>query len=119
MTVASVRTAERREQSIIMDDPIDSRVASALEQFGAELEAIFIGPPPAKPAAPPNGECEGSDLIREAAQPAAKPEPPVQTLGIVETELADVLMQEGIVVRGIDVARVVAVATGREVTWAA
>jgi hypothetical protein len=46
-------------------------------------------------------------------------EPVPATLGTVETELANVLMQEGIVVRGIDVARVVAVATGREVTWAA
>ena len=113
-----VRQGERREQSVMMDDPVDSKVASALEQFGAELEAIFIGPPPARPAAPANGETKGPTSSEKPA-PAAKPEPPVETLGIVETELADVLMQEGIVVRGIDVARVVAVATGREVTWAA
>ena len=116
---SSVREADRREQSVIMDDPVDSRVASALQQFGAELEAIFIGPPPAaKVAAPANGEAKGP-ASAEQPEPVAKPEPPVETLGIVETELADVLMQEGIVVRGIDVARVVAVATGREVTWAA
>jgi len=114
----SVRQGERREQSTIMVDPVDSKVASALEQFGAELEAIFIGPPPSRPAAPANGESKGPASSEKPA-PAAKPEPPVETLGIVETELADVLMQEGIVVRGIDVARVVAVATGREVTWAA
>jgi ATP-dependent Clp protease ATP-binding subunit ClpA len=114
----SVRQGERREQSTIMVDPVDSKVASALEQFGAELEAIFIGPPPSRPAAPANGDAKGPTSSEKPA-PAAKPEPPVETLGIVETELADVLMQEGIVVRGIDVARVVAVATGREVTWAA
>ena len=113
-----VRESERREQSVMMNDPVDSRVASALEQFGAELEAIFIGPPPTRAAAPANGEAKGPASTEQPA-PAAKPEPPVETLGIVETELADVLMQEGIVVRGIDVARVVAVATGREVTWAA
>ena len=48
---ASVRQAEPREQSVVMDDPVDSRVASALQQFGAELEAILIGPPPARTAA--------------------------------------------------------------------
>jgi hypothetical protein len=103
---------------MIMDDPVDSRVASALEQFGAELEAIFIGPPPQKPAAAPPSEPKGA-TPSEKPEPVRAPEPPVETLGIVETELAEILMQEGIVVRGIDVARVVAVATGREVTWAA
>jgi ATP-dependent Clp protease ATP-binding subunit ClpA len=115
---SAVRQGERREQSVIMDDPVDSKVASALEQFGAELEAILIGPPPSKAAAPANGEAKGPASTGRPVPPP-KPEPPVETLGIVETELADVLMQEGIVVRGIDVARVVAVATGREVTWAA
>jgi ATP-dependent Clp protease ATP-binding subunit ClpA len=115
---SGVRQSERREQSIIMDDPVDSKVANALQQFGAELEAILIGPPPSKPAAPPTGEAKGPTSTEKPA-PSPRPEPPVQTLGIVESELADILMKEGIVVRGIDIARVVAVATGREVTWAA
>jgi len=116
---SSVRQGERRANPMIMDDPVDSRVASALEQFGAELEAIFIGPPPAqKVAAPAPNDPKGVNGS-EKSEPVRAPEPPVETLGIVATELADVLMQEGIVVRGIDVARVVAVATGREVTWAA
>jgi ATP-dependent Clp protease ATP-binding subunit ClpA len=104
------------EQAAMIDDPIDRNVAAALQQFGAELEAIFIGPTPARPA-------PKSPPPPSAPPPAAEPKPsrpPVPlTLGVVETELADVLRQEGIVVRGIDVARVVAVATGREVTWAA
>jgi ATP-dependent Clp protease ATP-binding subunit ClpA len=112
------RQSAHREQSMFMDDPVDNRVASALEQFGAELEAILIGPPPTKPAAAPNGESKGPTSSEKPA-PASRPEPPAETLGIVESELADILMQEGIVVRGIDVARVVAVSTGREVTWAA
>jgi len=106
-------TAERDER---VDSTIDSGMA-ALEQFGAELEAIFIGPPPTRPA----------PQSRETKEPTSTPRPePVRetetapaTLGTVETELAVVLMEEGVVVRGIDVARVVAVATGREVTWAA
>ena len=113
--LASRRSA--RAEPITMESPIDSGI-SALEQFGAELEAIFIGGPPTRPA--PAGEgAKGPPPSSPPQQPAAEPEAPPSTLGTVETELADVLMQEGIVVRGIDVARVVAVATGREVTWAA
>jgi len=106
-----------REEAVFMEDPIDNKVATALEQFGAELEAIFIGPPPERPA-PREREAKNAPTS-PAPEPAPQSEPPPVTLGTVETELADVLMQEGIVVRGIDVARVVAVATGREVTWAA
>lgn len=110
------RPGASQQQTVEVEDRIDSGMA-ALEQFGAQLEAIFIGSPSPRPAAPP----------RETQAPpqgpvtdeSLKPEPEPMTLGTVETELADVLMQEGIVVRGIDVARVVAVATGREVTWAA
>ncbi len=104
------------DQPVTQEDPIDSGMA-ALEQFGAELEAIFIGGPPPKPAEPARKPAPAPP-----ASPAEAPvvEDPVPvTLGAVETELAEALMQEGIVVRGIDVARVVAVSTGREVTWAA
>ena len=76
---------------------------SALERFGAELESMFSGGPPNPPA------------------PAPRPEPvvaePVQSLGELETELSRVLADEGIVVRGHDVARVVGLMSGRQVTW--
>jgi ATP-dependent Clp protease ATP-binding subunit ClpA len=115
------RTSARqaaREEPMMIEDPIDNKVASALEQFGAELEAIFIGgPAPARPA--PKSREENPTSAQEKPEPQPAREPPATTLGSVESELASVLMQEGIVVRGIDVARVVAVATGREVTWAA
>ena len=103
-------------EPVTMNESIDSGM-SALEQFGAELEAIFIGPPPSRPA-PPDLEPKHATSAPKP-EPVKEPEPAPATLGTVETELADILMQEGIVVRGIDVARVVAVATGREVTWAA
>jgi ATP-dependent Clp protease ATP-binding subunit ClpA len=110
-------TRQAAREGSYIEDPIDNRVATALEQFGADLEAIFIGPPPSRPA-PASQETRGA-TESPRAEPAPAPVSAPATLGIVETELADILMQEGIVVRGIDVARVVAVATGREVTWAA
>lgn len=98
------------------DDPIDEFARgsfAALAQFGAELEAMLVGGPAS--GRPGNGE---------PAHPA--PAPPVEapatngrrrTLAEVEADLAAVLADEGHVVRGVDVARVVAVATGHEVTW--
>jgi ATP-dependent Clp protease ATP-binding subunit ClpA len=110
-------------EPVAMESPIDSGFA-ALAQFGAELESIFVGPTP-KPA--PSPAPAPGPVAATPAQPAdpplpSAPPPPTPapaTLGEVETELSSALTQEGIVVRGIDVARVVAVATGREVTWAA
>ena len=77
---------------------------SALERFGAELESMFSGTPATSPPA--------------AAPP--KPEPvtePVVSLGELETELSRVLADEGIVVRGHDVARVVGLMSGRQIAW--
>ncbi|HEY5546309.1 MAG TPA: AAA family ATPase [Gemmatimonadaceae bacterium] len=113
---SGARESESREEQVTVDNTIDSGMA-ALEQFGAELEAIFIGPPPGRPA--PQSRQEKETTPAPQSEAVSQPEPPPATLGTVETELAEILMEEGIVVRGIDVARVVAVATGREVTWAA
>lgn len=107
---------QARTAPMDQDDPIDEFARgsfAALAQFGAELEAMLVGGP--SPERPGNGE---------PARPA--PVPPVErpatngrrrTLAEVEAELAAVLADEGHVVRGVDVARVVAVATGHEVTW--
>ena len=79
---------------------------SALERFGAELEAMLTAVPAGAPA------------------PAAPPPPasvvppvPVVSLGEIETELARVLADDGIVVRGHDVARVVGLSAGKTLTW--
>ena len=82
---------------------------SALERFGAEIEAMFSRTPaevpqPVTQAPPPRPE------------PAAPPPPP-RALGEIDTELTHVLMSEGIVVRGHDVARVVSLMLGRQVAW--
>jgi ATP-dependent Clp protease ATP-binding subunit ClpA len=75
------------------------------ERFGAELEAMFLGPS-TPPAAPP----------RAATAPAHAPTRPLVE---VEAELRARLMEDGAVVRGVDIARAVAVATGHRVVWPA
>jgi len=79
---------------------------SAFERFGAELEALFVGAP--VPVAE-NGE---------APTPAPEPSPTRATsLAPLETDLARQLMQEGVVVRGHDIARVVGLMAGVQVDW--
>jgi ATP-dependent Clp protease ATP-binding subunit ClpA len=80
---------------------------SAFERFGAELEALFVGAP--EP---------------EEAAPAPEPAPPTNgkpirtvTLAPLESDLAQRLMEEGVVIRGYDIARVVGLMSGREVVW--
>src|SRR5437773_4485875 len=80
---------------------------SALERFGAELEKMFAAPVvagPAPTAPPPRPE-------------PVSPPPAPPTLGQLETELSRVLAEEGIVVRGHDVARVVGLMSGQTITW--
>jgi ATP-dependent Clp protease ATP-binding subunit ClpA len=102
-----------------MADPLDKLARdsmAALERFGAELEAAFAGPRVPTAAA---------DATRTSARTDAPPPPaaaPRETsaaarLAMLETELQRRFMEEGIVVRGHDVARVVSVATGRSVQW--
>ena len=85
----------------------------ALERFGAELEALFMGPPPRRPA--PNATAEA-----QTPPPAAAPAPvsTAATLPELEAELNRLLMEHGIVVRGHDIARVVSLMSGKSVVWA-
>ena len=79
-----------------------------LERFGAEIEAFFVGTPapvggePGKPSAPPQSE-------------------PTRgvTLAPIEAELGRALMEEGVVIRAHDVARVVGLMAGVKVDWEA
>jgi hypothetical protein len=81
---------------------------SALERFGAELEALFVGAPVPVAA---NGE---------APKPEPEPRPVrVASLAPLEADLARQLMQEGIVVRGHDIARVVGLMAGVDAEWEA
>ena len=102
------------QENEVQDDALENFARdgiSALQRFGAELEAMFVGGdvgievPPERPAAP--------------APPVAEvPLPPnAESLETVEAVLRTRLITEGIVVKGVDVARVVALATGTFVSW--
>ena len=80
---------------------------SAFERFGAELEALFVGAPAT--TTPANGT---------EAQPAPAPERPRPSmLAPLEADLARQLMEEGVVIRGHDIARVVGLMAGTDVEW--
>ncbi|MGQ0641365.1 MAG: AAA family ATPase [Gemmatimonadaceae bacterium] len=85
---------------------------SALQRFGAELEAMFVGgevlpdQAPSRPAPAP-----AQATAADAAPPNA------ESLETVEPLLRVRLVAEGIVVRGVDVARVVALSAGTFVSW--
>ena len=89
---------------------------SALQRFGAEIEAIFTATPVATAtrttteAAPPVADAPVVPVAGPA--PASYP-----SLAALEVELRTLLIADGVVVRGLDVARVVALATGQTVRW--
>ena len=82
---------------------------AAIERFGAELEAAFANQPPAERSAPaptPQAPAPNATSMSDAAARAA-----------LDVELERQLLDEGIVVRGHDVARVVGLMTGQKVEW--
>jgi ATP-dependent Clp protease ATP-binding subunit ClpA len=82
---------------------------AAIERFGLELEAA-LGDRPRTPVPGPDA--------RPAAPNAASPvERPVPRRPELEVELARRLVDEGIVVRGHDVARVVGLMSGKTLQW--
>ncbi|MFP5353547.1 MAG: hypothetical protein ACLGIK_00090, partial [Gemmatimonadota bacterium] len=84
---------------------------SALQRFGAELEAIFTAAPGAEPVGP-------ASPAPAAAEPEVEtPAPAEPSLAVLDVELRSRLIADGVVVRGLDVARVVALATGQTVRW--
>jgi ATP-dependent Clp protease ATP-binding subunit ClpA len=72
---------------------------AALERFGAEIEAALRPPPPLEPVVAPEPRVTGADRAA------------------LDVELERKLLEDGIVVRGHDVARVVGLMTGRRVEW--
>jgi ATP-dependent Clp protease ATP-binding subunit ClpA len=90
---------------------------AALERFGLELEAAFTGAPAPAPAAAAPAPQAPSATPPRAPAPSANGAPSGARLASVESELQRRLVEEGLVVRAPDIARVVAVATGRTVEW--
>jgi len=94
------REDERRESESASRQP-----PNAFERLGAELEALFVGAPVATgPAAGREANGTGRPSV-------------VAPLAPIEAELAHQLMEEGIVIRGHDVARVVGLMAGVDVKW--
>jgi ATP-dependent Clp protease ATP-binding subunit ClpA len=132
-TVARVMSAGRLEDATglgepspgpegELPDPIERFARTgldALERFGAELEAVIAGrlnePRQRRPAS-----AAADPAAPSAAAPTSAPTPVparARTLAELDTLLRAQLADEGVVVRGHDVARAVAVATGRFVAW--
>ncbi len=113
----ATRASEPRPQSEDMapeDDTLDRFArgsAAALERFGAELEAMFVGMPA------DGGQPDVQATAEEPSRANGSRMPDGPRLAELEAELGRRLLEEGAVVRGSDIARVVAVATGMRVTW--
>ena len=114
------RAAAAEEESLTPDETLEKMARSglaALERFGLELEAAFTGAPaPAPAATAPAPETPPAAPPRAPAPPSGGA-PNGARLASVESELQRRLVEEGLVVRAPDIARVVAVATGRTVEW--
>ncbi|MGQ0539016.1 MAG: hypothetical protein ACT4R6_08740, partial [Gemmatimonadaceae bacterium] len=88
---------------------------SALQRFGAELEAMLGG---ASRGAAGAAEKEVPGTPETAADQGTSEAPPnVDSLDSIDAALRERLMQDGVIVRGIDVARVVALGSGKFVAW--
>jgi ATP-dependent Clp protease ATP-binding subunit ClpA len=98
---AEVESAKRERESAVRNE-----TPNAFERFGAELEALFIGMP--------------APVAANADRPMVQDEPRVErpaTLAPLEADLTRQLMEEGVVIRGHDVARVVGLMAGKDVVW--
>ncbi|HEY7394349.1 MAG TPA: AAA family ATPase [Gemmatimonadaceae bacterium] len=101
-------TSERDEKKRETKKPSidDDEGYGTFERIGAELEAFFIGTP-----APVAAGADKPAVTTEPDQPRPL------TLAPLEADLSRLLMEEGIVIRGHDVARVVGLMAGATVAW--
>ncbi|HEU4629445.1 MAG TPA: AAA family ATPase [Gemmatimonadaceae bacterium] len=96
---------------------------AALERLGAELDAMFGVAPPPRRRPPDPAAAAGAPSASAAARAAADRSDdrgaarPSELRAERRAELRRRLMDEGAVVRGHDVARVVGLITGKTVTW--
>ena len=106
-TETAARTADEDGTSL---EALARQGFAAIERFGAELEAAFGDPtgaptresPPAQPAAPSGPPAE---------------QRPTTVRSQLEIELNRRLVEEGIVVRAHDVARVIGLMSGKTIQW--
>ena len=86
---------------------------AALERFGADIEAAFAGQGRQDQSTPMRGESSPPRPVQDRVRQSD----PVIRLAAVEWDLQRRFIDEGLIVRGHDVARVVSVATGQRVEW--
>ncbi len=86
---------------------------NALQRFGAEIEAIFTASPASADSAPSTANQPSAPASATPRGDAAS----TPSLPVLDVELRALLIEDGVVVRGLDVARVVALATGQTVRW--
>jgi ATP-dependent Clp protease ATP-binding subunit ClpA len=102
-----------------LDDPFERMARqgfAALERFGAEIEAALSGVPVTTDGeAPARGPATATTNGDHRFSNATSASP--SRLAEVEAELNRLLVEEGFVVRGHDIARVVSMATGRQIQW--
>ena len=109
--------APRDEHELEQEDTIETFArdgVAALERFGAELDAMFgVAPAPERGASRRRAPAPNGARSATAASRAATAEHAAEW----RAELRRRLMEEGAVVRGHDIARVVGLITGKTVTW--
>ena len=118
--VGAPSRARAADEALTPDESLEQMARSglaAIERFGLELEKAF-GSAPARAAAaaapPPSAPPASAPRV---PSPNSNGAPRSERLATLETELQTRLIHEGLVVRATDIARVVAVATGRTVEW--
>jgi ATP-dependent Clp protease ATP-binding subunit ClpA len=112
---------EPQDHPELEDDPIERMARNgfaALERFGAEIEAIFVPPEGVREAAsaPVNGAAATS-APRQPGGASRSASDDFMSPAALDATLKRVLVEEGVVVRGHDIARVVRLATAKDVTW--
>jgi ATP-dependent Clp protease ATP-binding subunit ClpA len=137
----AVLAAVQLTDTYVLDRPRPDRAIDALDEACAHAHAVAVYSPSTLAmierkrevpvaAPPPRQGREGMDLLdRLGAEieyvfggtnaEVSAPAPVVSRSAELETQLKLQLTEEGIVVRGVDIARAVAVATGQNVKWTA
>jgi ATP-dependent Clp protease ATP-binding subunit ClpA len=87
---------------------------AVIERFGAGIEAAFAVQTGARGAPPPPAAPSSAAPLPASTAP---PAPDAATRAALDVEIERQLLEEGIVVRGHDVARVVGLMTGGRIEW--
>jgi ATP-dependent Clp protease ATP-binding subunit ClpA len=134
----AVLAAVQLTDMYVIDRPRPDRAIDALDEACAHAHAVAAYSPallalmerkPEAPVIPPERmdllDRLGAEIEYVFGGAGAESPAPARTVGVptrsaeLETQLRLKLTEEGIVVRGVDVARAVAVATGQNVKWTA